>query len=336
MGTVRRETLNDRSYLVVPIVALMEGVIHAVNASTPEFVSGEVLKRAAASWIGKPVTLGHPAKAGKQCSANDSEIRKAAGIGVIMKSEYKDRRLSQEAWIDEEKAKILHPRLYENLSSGGTEEVSVGAHVVANTVGSSYNGKLYKGTWLEASGDHLAFLPGGRGACSCEMGCGTFRAASHVITEDGIVPVVAESFIALEGKSLDERIVMVQQAVDKWNSASGSAEVAKPSTYAYARQVFDDRVIISAGDKTFSVPYAVKDGAVKFEGEPVEVRQAWVALSTATPLIEERPKKENHIRPEGNKYVLYSSDGQRRLAEHFSREAAEQHQQALDKILAVV
>jgi hypothetical protein len=61
-----------------------------------------------------------------------------------------------------------------------------------------------------------------------------------------------------------------------------------------------------------------------------------VALSTATPLIEERPKKENHIRPEGNKYVLYSSDGQRRLAEHFSREAAEQHQQALDKILAGV
>jgi hypothetical protein len=192
-GIVRKETLNDRSYLVVPIIALMEGVIHAVNAETPEFVSGDVLKRAAASWIGKPVTLGHPAKAGKQCSASDFEVRKASGIGVIMKSEFDGRRLAQEAWIDEEKAKALHPKMYAALEAGNTEEVSVGAHVVTNTVGSSFNGKLYKGSWLEASGDHLAFLPGGRGACSCEMGCGTFRAASHVVTEEGLMPVVAES-----------------------------------------------------------------------------------------------------------------------------------------------
>jgi len=192
-GTVRREELNGRKYLVVPVVALMEGVIHAVNAETPEFVPGDVLKRAAASWIGKPVTLGHPAKAGKQCSASDAVIRKDSGIGVIWKSEYQDngRRLLQEAWIDEEKAKLLHPKMYDSLAGGNTEEVSVGAMVVANAVGGSHNGKMYKGAWLETSGDHLAFLPGGRGACSCEMGCGTHRAASaHVITEDEIIPVV--------------------------------------------------------------------------------------------------------------------------------------------------
>lgn len=278
-GQVRYEMLNDRKHLVVPIVALMEGVIHAVNADTPEFVPGDVLKRAASSWIGKPVTLGHPAKAGKQCSASDFEIRKASGIGVIMKSEYQDngRRLAQEAWIDEEKAKSLHPRMYETLAGGGTEEVSVGAHVVTNSVGSSYNGKMYKGSWLEASGDHLAFLPGGRGACSCEMGCGTFRAASHVITESGIAPMVAESFLALEGKSLDERIQAVQHAVDKWNSQSQPVPV--PSTYAYARQVFEDRVIIEVGGKTFSVPYTMNGEDVVFGDKPTEVKQAWVALA---------------------------------------------------------
>jgi hypothetical protein len=332
-GIVRKETLNDRSYLVVPIIALMEGVIHAVNAETPEFVSGDVLKRAAASWIGKPVTLGHPAKAGKQCSASDFEVRKASGIGVIMKSEFDGRRLAQEAWIDEEKAKALHPKMYAALEAGNTEEVSVGAHVVTNTVGSSFNGKLYKGSWLEASGDHLAFLPGGRGACSCEMGCGTFRAASHVVTEEGLMPVVAESFVALEGKSLDERISMVQQAVDKWNSQVTSQPV-NPSSYAYARQVFDDRVIISMGEKTLSVPYTVTDGVVKFSGEPTEVRQAWVALSTK-PAEKETPKvaeKEDRIRSEGGKYTVYGS-GNLRLAAHLTRDAAEQHLEAIDKIL---
>lgn len=334
-GAVRREELAGKKYLVVPVVALMEGVIHAVNADTPEFVSGEVLRRAASSWIGKPVTLGHPAKAGKQCSASDAVIRKDSGIGVIWKSEYLEdgKKLYQEAWVEEEKAKKLHPALYESLSAGGREEVSVGAMVVTNAVGGDYRGKKYKGAWLETSGDHLAFLPGGRGACSCEMGCGTHRAAAHRVTDDGLEPEVAQSFLTLEGKSLDERISMVQQAVDKWNAATGAGavEVARPPTYAYARQVFDDRVIISVGDKTFSVPYSVKDGEVKFEGEPTEVRQAWVALAVNS----EPPKNEpSRIKNEGGKFVLYSKNGQRRLAEHLSRKAAEEHLSRIDQILA--
>jgi len=41
----------------------------------------------------------------------------------------------------------------------------------------TFNGKQYFASWLETVGDHLAFLPGSRGACSVEMGCGTHRAA---------------------------------------------------------------------------------------------------------------------------------------------------------------
>lgn len=205
-GQVRYEELNGRRHLVVPIVALMEGVIHPVNAETPEFVSADVLRRAAASWIGKPVTLGHPKKHGTQCSASDAEVRRAAGIGVIVKSEMAGKKLLQEAWVDEEKAKALHPELYDALAAGGREEVSVGAFVVARPAQAEHNGKRYKADWLEAQGDHLAFLPGGRGACSCEMGCGTHRAAQvHLVTAESIEPVsdVAASFFAiLAGKPL--------------------------------------------------------------------------------------------------------------------------------------
>lgn len=286
-GQVRRETLNGRSHLVVPVVALMEGVIHAVNADTPEFVPGAVLRKAAASWVGKPVTLGHPAKDGRQCSASDATVRKAHGIGVVMKSEVDAKnRLCQELWLDEEKTKSLHPKMYETLSSGGTEEVSVGAMVVTKDGGGTHNGKLYKGTWLETSGDHLAILPGQRGACSCEMGCGTnrvLRAAMHVVTDGAIEPMVTQTLVALEGQSLDERIQMVAQAVDKkWNkrpAGGGGINVAEsPSDYAYPLQVFDDRVIVRKGSaETFSLPYAIEDGEVVL-GEAVEVKQQWVAL----------------------------------------------------------
>lgn len=402
MGTVRRETLNDRSYLVVPIVALMEGVIHAVNASTPEFVPGEVLARAAASWIGKPVTLGHPAKDGRQCSASDASIRKASGIGVIMKSEYKDRRLLQEAWIDEEKAKILHPVMYEALSGGKTEEVSVGAHVVANQVGSSFNGKFYKGTWLEASGDHLAFLPGGRGACSCEMGCGTYRAAAtHVVTEEEMLPFLVlgaakECPMCHGSGNKDGNPCEVCEGYGEIRTAGGpgsgnfghsgsgkrseteiekyrkaqreSVNSGKEITLNRTEQVRIVRNALNSG-KYKDYPDEAKEAFAypKMSSEPQEhwghldyrawddeeIRNefgAWVSGFRMGPEDEGGPKQEwidfdekkskkmrnaqHRIKSEGGKHVLYSKDGTRRLAEHLSRAAAEEHLAAIDRVLA--
>ncbi len=188
-GQVRYETLNGRKHLVVPIVALIEGVLHPVNAATPEMVPLATIQKAAASWVGKPVTLGHPSKGGTQCSATDPAIRKAAGIGVIMSSKVAGAKLLQEAWIDEEKARAIAPAVYENLAKGGREEVSVGAFVINELGDGTFNGKPYKGTWVEAQGDHLAVLPGGRGACSCDAGCGTHRAAMHFVAAESIEPI---------------------------------------------------------------------------------------------------------------------------------------------------
>jgi len=185
-GAVRTETKDGREYIVVPVVALMEGVIHAVNAETPEFVSAAVLQKAAASWNGKPVTLGHPKKNGTQCSANHPEVLSAHGIGVIRNSRMVGTKMLQEAWIDKARAKKLHPALHDRLLNGEREEVSVGAFVVTDAKQGEHGGKRYVGSWLETSGDHLAFLPGGRGACSIEMGCGAHRAASMRICEEDL------------------------------------------------------------------------------------------------------------------------------------------------------
>jgi len=184
----RTEMVGSREHLVVPVVMLMEGVIHAVNAETPEFVPFETLKSAAESWNGKPVTLGHPKRNGTQCSASTPGVWDAAGLGTIrgMRADEASKKMLGEALVEKARAKRLHPDMYQTLEGGGTVEVSVGALVVTDRKpGRHTNGKQFLGSWTFAEGDHLAFLPGGRGACSVEMGCGTHRAATMRVCEAG-------------------------------------------------------------------------------------------------------------------------------------------------------
>lgn len=182
-GVPRMEMYQDRPHLVVPVVALMEGVIHAVNATNAEFVPLSTLQKAAATWNSRPSVLYHPKKNGRQCSANSPEILEESGIGWIFNARVAGKKLLCEAWIDEAKAKKLHSEMYQRLLSGGTEEVSVGAYVVTDDKPGTYYGKQYSASWVEVVGDHLAFLPGGRGACSVEMGCGSHRAAMRMLSD---------------------------------------------------------------------------------------------------------------------------------------------------------
>lgn len=212
LGTARTEMIDGREHLVVPVIALMEGVIHAVNAETPEFVPVATLEKAAKSWDGRPVTLGHPKKDGKQCSAKSPEIIEAFGIGTIRNTHVKGTAMHCEALIDKVRAKKLHPDMYTRLAEGGTEEVSVGALVVTNKIAGRWtNGKPFIGSWVSAEGDHLAFLPGGRGACSVAMGCGTHRAAMRVCGDhlEDVVEKTVNTRSAQAGDATEEAAELI-------------------------------------------------------------------------------------------------------------------------------
>ncbi len=200
LGTVRTEMIGTKEHLVVPVVALMEGVIHAVNAETPEFVPFDTLQKCAESWNGKPITIGHPKLNGKQCSAGETGIWDSHGIGTIRNSrvDVPSKKMLMEALIETSRAKKLHPNMYADLAEGKSLEVSVGAMVVSDhKTGKHTNGKPYIGSWTFAEGDHLAFLPGGRGACSMEMGCGTHRAAAMRVCADHLEDVPEAELKAL-------------------------------------------------------------------------------------------------------------------------------------------
>src|SRR5262245_21989152 len=65
-GMVRTTQRDGRERLVVPVVALVEGVIHPVNAPAPELVRAE--RFSTEGWEGRPLFAGHPMKDGEAIS----------------------------------------------------------------------------------------------------------------------------------------------------------------------------------------------------------------------------------------------------------------------------
>jgi len=233
---------EGREHLVVPVIALMEGVIHAVNAENPEYVPARALGVAPQSWNGRPLMLGHPSRNGVQISANDARVLESQSFGRVFNTRFDGRRLLMDAYIDPAKTEqIGGSEMLRRLRNNELCEVSVGAFVTTDPQPGEYNGKKYKAVWNSISPDHLAFLPQGRGACSAEMGCGANRAAAAFITAEGYREVTEEELKTMaEARAeedaelitwqsmrdhcdiLDRIRVRIRQLVDELISAEGT------------------------------------------------------------------------------------------------------------------
>lgn len=200
-GQIRTATYDNREHLVVPVVAMVEGVVWAMNSDVPEFVPAEELAETPQQWNGRGCFAGHPADGGTQITANTPRtLEKSFGIvfdAVDSKQILLTRRLEFCAWIDPAKAEAVGPeaadvvRRLRDLQDGTSTksvEVSVGCYVEAEDVDGEYDGRQYHGVWRNIVSDHLAFLAAGeKGACSVAMGCGAGRQATrHLITAEGI------------------------------------------------------------------------------------------------------------------------------------------------------
>lgn len=187
-GLTRMERHDGKDYLVVPVIALMEGVVQAINAPHAEFVPGSLLSAAPNQWDGRPVVLGHPTDGTRQISANRPKVLEAQGIGFLNETRCLNGKLLTEAWIDVQKCERLGNQgreVLRKLNGAEPVEVSVGAFVNTLAGAGEYKGKKYAARWASIASDHLAFLPLGRGACSLEMGCGALRAAEEATFEMG-------------------------------------------------------------------------------------------------------------------------------------------------------
>lgn len=180
-GELRTAIFEDREHLVVPVIMVQEGVLHAVNAAAPEFVPAEELSQFAAAWGDSPVLWDHPEVDGVRVSATSPEVLERFRFGRVFNVRMQGAKLRGDVWIDLALAAAMGGEaqaVVDRINAGEMLEVSVGAFVVAEDTPGIWNGIRFAAIWREIVPDHLAVLPAGKiGACSNEMGCGLPRAA---------------------------------------------------------------------------------------------------------------------------------------------------------------
>ncbi len=193
-GVIRTATHEGQDFVVVPVTMLVEGVIRALNSKSPELVLAEEFSIAPTGWNGRPLMMNHPMSLdGRPISANSPDVLAAACIGTIFNTMVDGKTLKSEAWINVAKVAAIGGEAQATLDrvlAGESVEVSVGVFTLAEEAQGTHNGKPYKTIWRNIVPDHLALLKAGdTGACSNAMGCGTQRAAIHVLTAEGFTEV---------------------------------------------------------------------------------------------------------------------------------------------------
>jgi hypothetical protein len=175
----RTETMGGKDFLVVPAVAIVEGVLFASNAEHPALALASEFGRYPAGWNGRPVTNGHPKDLdGNAISANAVSLWDGgAVVGQMFNTTLDDKKLKTEMWLSKEKA---GDEMIARFSANDQiVEVSTGLWSQDEDKQGKYNGRDYHVVWRNVVPDHLAILPEGAiGACSVEDGCGAPRTNS--------------------------------------------------------------------------------------------------------------------------------------------------------------
>ena len=127
LDAVRKETLRNQSYTVYPVVALVEGVLHASTAQYPELALAEEFGMFPAGCNGRPVLISHPKIEGSYVSASMPQLWESEVIGLLFNTAMDGNKLRSEVWINDEWADAVQDQeSIAHLRSGKPLEVSTG------------------------------------------------------------------------------------------------------------------------------------------------------------------------------------------------------------------
>jgi hypothetical protein len=168
--SIVKKNHQGKEHIVVPVVMMVEGVHNGSHG--PLFHSITELGKFPASWNGIPVVINHPEIDGMNVSANDPDIIDQQTVGRVYNTFVDGNKLKAEVWVSTEKLQALSAELLDQFEKGELVEVSLGMFTEEDSVTGDWNGETYEAIAKNHRPDHLALLPGGRGACSCDDGCG--------------------------------------------------------------------------------------------------------------------------------------------------------------------
>ena len=241
---VRREMLEGRQHLVVPMAVMAEGVHE--GSGGPCLYTNEELERATPTLDHKPIVVYHPKMNGQFVSACQPEVLNTQKVGICLNTEHNGKTRA-EAWIDEERCRTVDERILNNIEKGIITEVSTGviSDPVKGNVSGQWNGIQFNHKATDIRYDHLAILPDQIGAYSVAKGAGLLR-------------VNEMSFNQIR-ESLQNALV---------------ANLNPKEKYAvWVEDIYTDKVIycnVESG-KLFQIGYTTEGNSVALSGSPSEV-----------------------------------------------------------------
>jgi len=169
-GSVRREQLMGRDYLVAPLTLIVPGVLN--GSQGPLYYPPEEIAKNASAWNGMPIVVYHPRRDGRDVSARDPEVLNRSGIGTVLRAKV-DGKLTAEGWFDIRQTRRVDNRVLHMLEAGRAGEISTGLYTRNEPVeNGEHDGRKYVAIARDYRPDHLAILPDQKGACSVDDGCG--------------------------------------------------------------------------------------------------------------------------------------------------------------------
>ena len=185
--TVRYDKMEGKQYLVVPSIAIVEGVHNGSNG--PLLYPKEEIEKTPQVWNTKPVTVYHPEINGRGLSACDPAILDSRKVGEMMNTVAEDGKLKTELWIDEAAANKVDKRILDAVKNGKMMELSTGLFTDNDLVEGEWNGEPYSAVARNYRPDHLAILPDKIGACSIEDGAGFLRVNAETKDKDNDITI---------------------------------------------------------------------------------------------------------------------------------------------------
>lgn len=203
-GRLRRDMLGGRKYAVAPVTMIVEGVLN--GSKGPLFYPDEELRKDPKAWNHMPIVVYHPTTNGVHVSARDPHVLNVSGVGSVFNSSYdaEKKRLTAEAWFDEERVDAVDDRILQALEAGKQVELSTGLFTDNEPAeeGAAHNGKAYQYVARNYRPDHLAILPDQVGACSVKDGCGVL-----VNSELDIQKLIKEEFNKMDKKKVIDYLI---------------------------------------------------------------------------------------------------------------------------------
>ena len=110
VANIRTAEFRGDEHTVIPVVALVEGVLWAANAPRPELALAKEFGKFPEGWDGSPVVFDHPKDSdGNPVPANSPDILEANAFGQMFNTVLDGNKLKSEIWINKDLVEKVTP-----------------------------------------------------------------------------------------------------------------------------------------------------------------------------------------------------------------------------------